>query len=164
MTHESSCIFAPIGCPLVKLCGWNGGPTNIIKHLKDTHNMTLIASNNIHVEIADFRTKLLNAVPRLYTVSLACHGNIYICKLKMLNQKLRFVFFQITGETSQKDGKFGACLEISSPSRILKGTIEISPKYRSNKEIVIPGQALFLSTNEGVDDDLVKIAITIKPF
>lgn len=162
-SHENSCTFAPAGCPLVKLCGWHGDDKNIVRHLKDSHDMTLIAANVINIEIENFRTKLLNTIiTRLYTVSLACYGNIYICKLKLVNQKLRLIFFQITGETAENGIKFAALLEISSVSRSLRGTVEISPKFKHNKELIIPGPAL-IGTAAKQNDELLKISITIKP-
>lgn len=164
-SHENSCEFAPAGCPLVKLCGWHGDEKNIVRHLKDSHDMTLIAANGINIEIENFRTKLLNTniIPRLYTVSLACYGNIYMCKLKLVKQKLRLIFFQITGdEVVENDIKFAAWLEISSVSRSLRGTVEISPKFRNNKEVIIPGPAL-ISAAAKQNDEQLKISITIKP-
>lgn len=126
--------------------------------------MTLIAANGINVEISDFRVKLLNtnSAPRLYTVSLTCHGNIYICKLKMQHQKLRIAFFQVTGDTAGRNKKYGAWLEIMTSSRTLRGTVEISPKHKNNKEIIIPGNALIYNAQQG--DDFVKINITIRPM
>ncbi|XP_014247960.1 E3 ubiquitin-protein ligase sina-like [Cimex lectularius] len=148
-------------CLVKRDCTWRGMLADLASHLEGDHSVSVLVANGITIEIAGFRSKVKMSElrGRQYTISLACFASIFVCNISLHKKRLRLLF---TGASSHRSQKFGACLEVESSYRVMKGIMPVSSQCYKHKELYISCSSLLSPWRQ--TDDVVKITITIRPI